>query len=689
MTRRSTFNIFQTLATTSVSLKRLIAPTSIAVVGASPQPEKIGHVLMRNLEGFAGQVVPVHPKASEVLGRRVYRSVTEIPQPVDLALMAIAPEATAQALRECVTAGVGAAVVFSIGWAETGEAGRKLQDEIRAIAREGGLRLLGPNTSGLVVPHLGVFATFVTDITQTVLPGSLALVAQSGGANLNLCFHAQSEGMGVRLGVGLGNAADVGFADVLDWLAHDEGTSVVALAIEGVADGRALVEAVERLSERRPVVAVSVGRSDVTEFARSHTGALTGSYRLKCAALRQAGAVVVENLTELIDAAASLGAVRLPPLAEAGVGVVTGQAGPGLLLTDALQARGLRVPKLSDEARGRLSQLLPPLTYQRNPVDTGRPAESFGGVVQVVKNAPGIDVLAVSLLHEPQAVDPIAVLKDSGPTVLHSQGPVAAIAELRAKLRSQGIAVLPTPDRAALAVDALVTDARQRHRRTQRKSASGSGPIPANRPGAWDEANAKDFLEQLGIRSPKRMVCNSRPEAHEALVVMRPPLAVKLLQAGVAHKTELGGVHLNVSTPTQLDAALDAIDKTSGARYLVEQMAPNGPELLVAARRDAAFGPIVVLGTGGTGAEIDDDASIRLAPLDSGEAAHMLSELASAARYRGFRGAPAVDEEMLGHLITRLGDLLVARADIELVEINPLRVTASGLVALDAVITAS
>ncbi len=679
----------ETLSAASVSMNRLLAPASIAVVGASPHPDKIGNVLMRNLAGFAGRLEPVHPTATEVLGRTAYRTVSAIPGSVDLALLAIPPEATANAITDCVSAGVGAAVIYSGGWGETGETGRKRQDELRAIARDGGLRLLGPNTSGFIAPHAGIYATFVADLPDTVNAGSLAIVAQSGGVNLTLCFQAQNEGLGVRLGIGLGNAADVAVPDVLNWLAEDEGTSAVVLALEGVADGRALVAAVRRLTERCPVVALTVGRSDVTEFARSHTGALTGSYRLKRAALAQAGAVVVDDLTELMDAAAALSAVRLPPLEHAGVGVVTGQAGPGLLLADALLSRGQRIPSLSDEVCKRLATILPPLTYQQNPVDTGRPTAAFKDVLHVVKSSPGIDVLAVSLLHEPNAVDPVIVMQGSGPAVLQSQGPADAMVRLRAQMRAHGVAVFPTPERAAAAVSALVRDARARHQRTL-PTGGDRRKVPSFRPdNAWNEAQAKELLALLDIRSPERVVCSSRAEAHKAMTKLGPPVAVKLLQAGVAHKTELGGVHLNVSTTAQLDAALDAIDKTHGARYLLERMAPMGPELLVAARRDDVFGPIVVLGSGGTGAEIEDDVAIRLAPLNDREAGRMLSELTSAARYRGFRGAPAVDEPELGRLLARLGDLLVTREDIELVEINPLRVTPAGLVALDAVVTAA
>lgn len=671
-------------------LDPLFSPRSIAVVGASPNPGKIGHVLMRNLAGFSGPVYPVHPTASEVLGHPAHGTVATIPDRVDLALLAIPPNAVIAAMNDCAAAGVGAAVIHSGGWAEAGEDGVAAQTKLREIARAHGIRLLGPNTSGFLIPGHGIYATFVADLPQTVHPGSLAIVAQSGGVNLSLCFQAQNEGLGVRLGVGLGNAADVGWRDVLEWLAEDDETTVVALAIEGVADGRGLVAAIERLVDRRPVVALTVGRTDVAAFAKSHTGVLTGSYRVKRAALAQAGAVVVDDLTELLDAAQALGATRLPARANAGVGVVTAQAGPGLLLTDALASRGLRIPPLTAEVQERLKSLLPPLTYQENPVDTGRPTETFPKVLQAVSESPGIDILAVSLLHEPEAVDPVSALKNCGPVVLCSQGPQAVMADLREKLCPAGVPLLPTPARAATAVAALVADARHRWLRqtnvTPTHPRSSSSFRPAT--GSWDEHSAKCLLEEIGVRSPKRVVCATRAEAYVAFGRMGGPLAVKVLCSGIAHKSEIGGVHLNVRSREDLDTALDAIDRIPDARYLIEHMVAAGPELLIGVRRDDAFSAIVLLGSGGVEAEVEDDVTIRLAPVGSAETRAMLGELTSVRRYRGFRGAPAVNEEELALLLESLGWLITTREDIAEIEINPLRVTLNGLYALDAVVVA-
>lgn len=670
-------------AVTGRALDRLFGARSVAVIGASTTPGKAGNALVGSLSSFPGPVFAVNPRGEEVAGRPGFERIGDAPEAVDLALFAIPVPAVPGALAECAEAGVGAAVVHSGGWAEAGAEGEELQAALGSLGRETGLRILGPNTSGFFDPAAGLCASFVR--TAADLPaGGVAIVAQSGGVNHALAFQVAAEGLGIRLGVGLGNAVDVGFAEVLDHLARDDSVEVVALAVEGVADGRRLVEAVEAVAARVPVVALKTGRTDVDAFSRSHTGALTGSWRVTRAALAQAGAVVVDDLTALVDAAQALRLVRLPASRDPGIGVVTGQAGPGLLLADELAYRGARLPELPSATLARLSELLPPITFQRNPVDTGRPAESFGAVLDTVGAAPGIDLLAVYLLDEPDAADPAALLAGrGGPAVLGLTAAPERLAEVREALGAAGVPVLPTPERAARAIAAVVADARQRARR----SAPADAGAPAYRPeGAWDEESAKKLVAALGIRTPQRVVCSTREEARDALGRLGPPVVAKALLAGLEHKTDVGGVHLGVDGLERLEAALDAIDAIPGARYLIEETVPPGPELILGARRDPVFGPLVVLGAGGTGVEADDDATARLAPVPPLEAAAMLDELTLAAAFRRARGAPAVDEDELSRAITAFGALIATRDDIAEVEVNPLRVTAEGLVALDALV---
>ncbi|MGB3438184.1 MAG: acetate--CoA ligase family protein [Actinophytocola sp.] len=658
----------------------LFHPRGIAVVGASDSPGKAGYALTRTLSGFAGDLYPVNPAGGHIAGRRAYPAVTDIGAPVDLAVLTVPPRAVPGVLTDCGKAGVPAAIVCSGGFAEAGADGAALQDTVTAIVREHGIRLLGPNTSGYVNPRDGVFATFVPSVAG-LRPGPAAILAQSGGVNLALCFLAAAEGLGVRLGVGLGNAVDVGFADVLDHLAADDETAVIGLHVEGVSDGRGLVDAVARAAARKPVVALKVGRTDVGDFARSHTGAITGPFALTRAALVQAGAVVVDDPTELVDALRALAVCRIPATARPGVGVLTGQAGPGLIIADALHAEGVSVPALTPASRDRVGELLPPLTYQDNPVDTGRPSDTFPEIAATVAADPGIDALAVYALDEPDALDLAATVRAVGgtvPVLVASGGPAEVL-----DTRQAGLAVplFRSPDRLARAMSALVADAAAAHRIGHRADACPPARRRLGEP--VDEDRAKELLAGFGLTVPQRFACDSRADAHRALDTLGGPVVVKIRDAALTHKSEVGGVRIGVRTAADLDDALDGFGRA--ARYLVERQAPPGQELIVGGTRDAAFGPAVLLGIGGVGVELAPDPVLRLAPLSEVDAEDMVAALPKAL-LAGYRGAAPVDRAAVAAAIRSVAALLLHYDDIAEVEINPLRLTRDGPVALDAVI---
>jgi acetyltransferase len=668
------------------TLAPMFAPRGVAVVGASRTPGKLGATMARSLTPFTangghvalvnGRDETMHPslRAAAAAG------------PVDLAMICIPAAACPGVLAEAAEAGVRAAVICGGGFAEAGGAGADHQRELANVVAETGIRLLGPNTSGFLSPHTGVTASFVPGVTR-IRPGRVAVVAASGGVNHAVSFLLTEAGHGISLAVGLGNGVDVTAPDVLDYLAEDPNTGAVALHVESVADGPRLVAAVRRLARRRPVVALVVGQHDVAAFAASHTGALATSWRTTRAALAQAGAVLVADERELVDAVGALAVSRAQPAADPGVGVVTAQAGPGLLLLDDLRGRRARVPELAEETQRRLSELLPPLTFQRNPVDTGRPGPELGEILAAVAGDPGVDVIAGYALHEPDAVN-LAEAARQGLTpdvpVVFAVGGCGeeVIAERRALLDA-GIAVAADARGVAAATGALLADARAR---ANDGESAVPVPVPSGITGAHDENEAKDLLGRLGIPTAARRVCADRASAHAALRELGGPVAVKILDASILHKTEIGGVHLNVRTPEELDAALDALDAAGARRYLVEEMAPSGVDLVLGARRDAVFGPILLLGLGGTTAEALTDVAIRLAPLSPTEAAEMPDELAGRALLDGWRGGPVVDAKELGAVASALGHLLVANPGLDEIEINPLRLTRDGLVALDAVI---
>jgi acyl-CoA synthetase (NDP forming) len=674
-------------------LVRLFRPKSIAVVGASASPEKAGYMAIKLLENFTGQVYPVNPRAAEILGFKAYPSLTAIGKPVDLVILAVPAPACPEAMREAASIGAGSILILGGGFAETGEEGQKIQDEILAICRKTGLRMLGPNTGGFADPINRLVASFSVSF-EKLKPGSVSIISQSGGISLILACMLENDGFGLSLTAGLGNSVDIDGADLIEYLAEDEHTKVIALYMEGLRDGRRLYEAVRKATLRKPVVALTIGRADIGEFAKSHTGNLVGSYQLKASALKQAGAVVVENSNDLVDAAAAFSITRLKPLAEPGVGMMVGQAGAGLLMFDQLKTAGVQLPELSRECVSKISKILPPMYFISNPVDVGRRTqEEFAGILKVLNEDDSLDAILLYGLYEPTALDPVKLFRDLDfklckPVFYGTAGETEDVQMVCRELASQGIVPYKSPERSARAMQALVEDSRLQFRKQQYRD-TGRKPVSVQLPkGPLDEHQGKQVISQIGIAVPRSEVCRTHGEAVAAFSRLNKPIAVKILSASVLHKTEVGGVHLNIASEAQL-RALDRIDaiKCDGARsYLLEEMAGPGLDLILGGVRDAVFGPTVMLGMGGIMAEALKDVSMRVAPIHAQDAEEMLSELHASVLFDGWRGSPPIDRQALIDAILAVSDLMAGNTRIQELDVNPLRATAQGVLALDALI---
>ena len=671
-------------------LSRLFDPRAIAVVGASANEEKPGFQILRALEPFHGTVYPVNPRGGEILGHPVHRSLADVPGPVDLVALVLPAQHSLAVLEDAAAIGAGAAFMVSGGFGETGDAGAALEADIVGACRAGGLRLLGPNTSGFLRPSRGLACTFLPAAAE-LRPGPIGIVAQSGGINLTLALMANAEGLGVSLAVGLGNAADLGVAETLDYLAADPETRAIVVHLEGVEDGRAVFDAVRAAVPVKPVVALPVGKADLAGFAESHTGALMGNHRLTCAALRQAGAVVVETLDDALDAACALSATRLKPARDPGIGVLTGQAGPGLLMTDTLRQAGVSVPELAPATVARIGGLLPPLTYMKNPVDTGRPDASFGAVMEALAADGGIDAVLAYALIEGGALDvggavARAAGKTSKPAVFATAGVPSETAGLVDALRRAGIPAFLAPDRAARAMAALVADARHRAGAEPDGRGAATPGIETPLTGPIDEDAAKTLVSAYGIATPRRTACRSRAEAEAARAAMAGPVVAKVLDPDILHKSDVGGVHVGIGTAAALEEALDAIDGVSNAGYLIEAMAPDGLDLILGARNDPSFGPTVLLGLGSTAAEAIDDVAVALAPLGPAEVDGMIGSLAGSALFGPWRGAPAPDRAAIREAVLGLARLIAEHPEIAEIDLNPVRAYAEGAIALDALV---
>lgn len=674
------------------NLKRLFAPRSVAVVGASTSVEKIGHQALLSLKNFCGAVYPIHPNGGEILGRKVFPSLSAVGAPIDMVLFAIPAAATLAAVEEAIRCGCGGGVIVSGGFAETGADGTAAQERIRALCECSGFRVLGPNTAGFFNNNIGLVASFAPGIDQ-IRCGRIGVVAQSAGINVITGFLINRLGYGVSCGIGLGNAVDTDAADALDYLADDPGTAAIALHLEGVRNGRKLYDTLRRVTPRKAVVVLTVGREEIGDFARSHTGNLIGTYPLKAAALRQAGSVLVDSTEALAAAAAVLSLSRLPPKRTPGIGVVVGQAGAGLVILDRLKCAGVSVPTLNGQTVAGIAKMLPPMTYIKNPVDTGRPGATFGAVLTAVGSDPQIDLVAAFAIDEPAAMPAHQVLPRARqsmdkPLLFGTIGPPSAVTRATEALRDHGLYVTESPERLADAAKVLAQDAAAQWRLAQ-PSPFAPPPTMEALPCDCDEYTAKQVLKAIGIDVPKSVVCATREQAFAAFESLTKPVVAKILSSEIAHKTEAGGVHVNLADADALDCAIRAIDAVPLAgtrRYLIEEMAPPGLEMIVGAVRDASFGVTVMVGVGGTIAEAIRDTAIRLAPVSSWEAREMLCELRAAALLDGWRGGAPLDRDSVIDAIVRVGAFLTLHPEVDEIEINPLRVYARGALALDALI---
>lgn len=670
------------------NLKRMLAPRSVAIVGASARPDKAGYLAVKAFENFAGRVWPINPQGGEILGHPVYKRIADIGEAPDIVILAVPSKACVQALDEAADVGSGGAVIVSGGFAEAGDDGAALQMELERTIGRSETRLLGPNTSGFVNPRAGCTASFVPGL-DGIQAGSVAVVAQSGGVNLTLAFLLQNRGAGVSLAVGLGNAIDVDTSDVIGYLADDPGTRAIIVHLEGIGDGRKLFETIRTTTPKKPVVVLIAGQTDVEAFAQSHTGRMLGSYARKKGMLVQAGAIVADSTDEAVDMAVALAAIRLPPHPDPAVALVTGQAGPALLIADTLNKDGVRLASFSNATSEAIKGLLPPLTFLGNPVDTGRPGPTFHQIVSKVAADRDVQLTMVFAISEPAALDPMSLadVAKQRPLLFGTIGLEAEISSIGRTLAGNGIPSLYGPERLAKAATALTRDAVSQYRLSLHKTTSDASAQPPV--ASMDEAAAKQFLTGYGIAVPRSRICDTRGAAHAFLDEIDGKVVVKILAPDIAHKTDVGGVIVGVSSRGDLEAALDKIDRiptASPGRYLIEEMVPEGVELIVGAVRDPTFGPMAMVGMGGVTAEILKDSANRVAPLDMADALAMLEELRGKALLEGYRGLPRVDKAEIATVLCAVSRALVEHPEINEIEINPLRVTHRGSIALDALV---
>lgn len=687
--------------TKSDSLVPFFNPEGVVVIGASHDPTKLGYLLATNLHrsGFKGAIHFVNLKGGTLLGKPVYTSVLDVPDPVDLAAILIPARFVVPALRECGKRGIQAAIIGAGGFREIGPVGLELEEEMLKVAAEEEIRLLGPNCIGLLDTHLPLDTTFLPPPGPT--PGDVAFLSHSGAICAAAIDWARGQGYGISRLISLGNQADVSETDLIGPTAADGHTQVIALYLEGIRSGREFIKQARSVIESKPIIALKVGRFESgRRAAASHTGALAGEESAYNAAFRRAGVLRAETSEEMFDQARALAWCPLPKGNR--VGVLTNAGGPGVTAADALEARGLKMAVFREETMNALAESLPPAASLHNPVDMLASAgpEQFAACLQVMLDDPGTDSVMV-IYPTPPMHSAGAVAKALIPIIHQADKPVVIsvmgerlIQEAVEHLRAAHIPEYRFPERAAAALAALVErvdllkhaaekpltrdDVKTEIVREIIKNGQKVNHLTA--------IQITRILNAYGIEAAGMKLAKTEDEAAALADEIGMPVVLKVASADISHKTDVGGVLLNLADVKSvrggyLNILAQAQAAVPGAKLTgvyVQEMVPQGQEVIIGAVRDPQFGPIVMFGSGGTEVEGLKDLAFGLAPLTELEIETMLKRTWAGRKLGGYRNIQPADIPAVEEVLIRLAQLAWDFPELAEIEINPLRVFPDG-----------
>ncbi len=670
----------------SGALAALLAPRRIGVLGASTVASKFGHRIVRNLRtnGFQGAVYPVHHKAAAIADYPCVTSLGEMPEPIDLVLVVVQAAEVADGLEAAARAGAKAAVIFSSGFAETGEAGAALQHDMLTRAAAAGIRVVGPNCMGVRNFHTHMDASPM--VVRPLQPGPVAMISQSGAYCSGACIALEAAGVGGSKIVSVGNMADVSCAELIRHLGQDDETQVITAFIEGVRDAADFLDAVAEVSVHKPIVILKGGRSKLGEAASmSHTSSLAGDGRIWTSLLREAGAQVVDGSDELFDVAAAFARShdRLPR--GRGVAIFTVAGGPAVVAADHCAMHGLAMPPLEHSLSG-LKARIPGFASVRNPIDIpgSLPRDLFALVLDEAAGLEHVDaVLGIAIgLDMPEYSNALIRARGRKTVVTSITGaPNSAL-----QLAAGGIANFSSVDRAVRALRHLVDRGTARHYAPPPASARVARLAEPPR-AAMTEAAAKTLLRSYGLPVTREIVASSRAAAVVAAGEISGPVAMKISRADVLHKSDQGGVLLNVSGAEAVGRAFDILlDRFGDGAVLVQEMLRPGIELIIGAQASPATGPVVMVGFGGVLTEILDDVAFIRAPVSPSGALAAIGRLRGQKLLDGYRGFAAIDRAAIADIMALLSQILVANPDITEIDLNPVLSGAEGPVIADALI---
>lgn len=682
------------------SLLPFFDPKGIVVIGASTSPEKLGYGVARNLvhSGYKGAIHFLSQKPGELFRRTIHTDLKQVPDPVDLAILIVPPNATPQTLNICGGRGIKAAVIVASGFREVDAEGAALEEQCVRVARRHGIRLLGPNCIGAIDTHLPLDTTFLQPPMPT--KGGIGFISHSGAFCASIVDWSRSQGFGFSRIISLGNQADVNETDMLSMLADDENTKVIVLYMEGVSDGRRFVQVAREVTHRKPVIAMKVGRFEAGQkAAASHTGALAASDTAFDAAFEKSGILRADTTEEMFDWArifesrpASSESLLQAYRDQCGVAILTNAGGPGVIAADSLEQNDLTLAQLTESTRGALSAKLPPSASINNPVDMLASAspETYADCLRILLEDANVDAAMVILPPPPMfKAEDVAekltnVIRQSDKPVVIALLGSTLIEEARFVFEHSNVPTYPFPERAASALGASF-------RRAGFLALQGD-PVGRMEPKELIESkNLDDLLASYGI--PIAPVTLARDETEVAAVAegLGYPVVMKIASPDILHKSDVGGVVLDIQDAESLQIIYtQMVERVKAARpgaliegVQIQRQIPAGQEVIVGMVRDPQFGPLMMFGSGGVEVEGLKDVAFALAPLSQAEAEDMIRKTWAGRKLKGFRDIPPADEASVVDVLIKLSRLALENDFIHEIEINPLRVMADGSVAVD------
>ncbi|MEP0807583.1 MAG: acetate--CoA ligase family protein [Chloroflexota bacterium] len=673
------------------SLLPFFKPQGVVVVGASTSPEKLGYGVARNLvqSGYPGAIHFVSQRQGKLFGRPLHTDLTQVPDSVDLAILVVPPHAAPQTLEQCGRRGIRAAIIVSSGFREAGAEGAALEQNCLEAARAHGIRLLGPNCIGVIDTHLPLDTTFL----QPPMPaqGGVGFISHSGAFAASIVDWARGEGFGFSQIVSLGNQADVNETDMLAVLAEDPHTKVIALYMESVSDGRRFVDAARHVTQRKAVIALKVGRFESGQrAAASHTGALAASDNAFDAAFAKAGILRADTAEQLFDWARALENCPLPRGNR--IAILTNAGGPGVIAADSLETNNLVPAPLTDSTLKALSAILPPFAAIHNPVDMLASAspQTYADCLRLLLADPNVDAALVILPPPPMfkaeevAEKLIETLRQFDKPVVVSLMGSTLVAEAIKRFQRASVPTYPFPERAVSALSALF-------KRTEMLKR----PLPpaerAVRRPADLTLSAPQLLTEYGVPTLPLKLARTAAEAVTIANEMGYPVVMKIASPDILHKSNVGGVILDIQDAASLSSAYaQMMERVKAAAphaaiegVHIQKQIPTGQEVIVGMVRDPQFGALMMFGSGGVEVEGLKDVAFALAPLNQAEAEDMIRKTWAGKKLKGFRNIPPADEQAVIEVLIKLSRLAVEHEAIEEIEVNPLCVLNKGAVAVD------